>query len=504
MTEPFQKAQRAPKDSFSRDKYDKSLIALQLILIVSGFVFLSFRISRGPLVDYDEAYYAQVTMDTLDSGDFLSLKYLDGYYLEKPPLYFWLSITSVKIFGEQELAFRLPSVLLAVGSAWLIFLIVRRLTRNSTIAVAAFYTLLFTPQFFAFSREARVDSGVIFCILLALYFLLAGWRNRKKLFWIFPAVAVGFMFKATIAGLALPVLLIFSLAYRQWSWLKSRILWYGLLPATLIVVPWHWLQLQRFGSEFWDKYFIRVMFGSTVSRIAGGVNPWLYSEVIREYYIPWLFVVLSLIVFTAILKVWQRKVYKIPRALIASFFCGSFILLVFSLFQTKLSTYILPIFPFFAMFIAIGFFDIFFGFRISKNVAGILFVPFLVWSSFICIKAVNVLVTPVHYEERALGLAARQELPYPAPLYLLDWPYHDTIRYYADTDLKLLAPASRGELLKGPLYFASHREAMPFFYDSGGVIRSQYKDLKLVYKGKFFFLFYSDSDLTLPDFGGGG
>ncbi len=116
----------------------KNYIFVQIFLIAIALSFFSFGIQKYPLVDYDEATYAKVTLDTMESGDIFSLRLGDKFWFEKPPIYFWSSMLMVKIFGQQDFAFRIASILFATLSLWLVLLIVFTLTRNFTVAVATF------------------------------------------------------------------------------------------------------------------------------------------------------------------------------------------------------------------------------------------------------------------------------------------------------------------------------------------------------------------------------
>ena len=173
--------------------FKKYNIATQVLLLLIAGIFFSFDISR-PLIDYDEATYAKVTVDTLHSGNFLNLQMNDSGWFEKPPLYFWLTMGSTKVFGEHEFAFRFVGILASVLCCWLVYLLVRELSGDIFAAIIGFLILLFSNSFFIFAREARLDTSVTAAILAALLFYIKGWKNEKYLFWILPMIAIGFLF----------------------------------------------------------------------------------------------------------------------------------------------------------------------------------------------------------------------------------------------------------------------------------------------------------------------
>src|SRR3974377_2158440 len=82
-----------------------------LVLAVSAAIFLGCMVSPPSLMDDVDAVQAVIARNMLHSGDWVTAR-LDGViYLEKPPLIYWLIAISYKIFGEHDLAARVPVAL---------------------------------------------------------------------------------------------------------------------------------------------------------------------------------------------------------------------------------------------------------------------------------------------------------------------------------------------------------------------------------------------------------
>jgi 4-amino-4-deoxy-L-arabinose transferase-like glycosyltransferase len=240
---------------------------VRVTLVILATVLLSYQITR-PLIDYDEAIYANVIVDTMTSGH-ITTPSLEGHpWFEKPPLYLWLVISLVATFGPQEWTFRLPAVIASVLCLFLTYLIVRRLTNSTFAAATSFLTLLFAPWFFFFSMEARMDSGVIASILASLLVLIKGWSEDKYLLWLFPSMAIGFLIKSVIILLVIPIAFIYSFIYKEWKWLQNRYLWLGSLIGTALVAPWLVLESYHFGSTFWRVFLIDNL-ARTTSTVTG-------------------------------------------------------------------------------------------------------------------------------------------------------------------------------------------------------------------------------------------
>ena len=64
------------------------------------------------LTDLDEGFYASVAWEMCQSGDWRTPSFLGEPWFEKPPLLYWLMLGSMRLFGENEFALRLPSALM--------------------------------------------------------------------------------------------------------------------------------------------------------------------------------------------------------------------------------------------------------------------------------------------------------------------------------------------------------------------------------------------------------
>lgn len=485
---------------------------VEILLITFAAFCYGFFIFTEPLVDYDEATYAKVITDTIESGDISTFTYNGRDWFEKPPLYLWLAMGSVKVFGEREFAFRIPSVLASLVCLWLVYLITRELTGSTTLAVCAFFVLLFTPPFFVFAREARLDSGVIMTMLGALYFCIRGWREEKYLLWILPAVAVGFLFKSVIALLILPIIGIYSLFYKKWTWLKSKYLWWGLGIALVIFVPWHLLQTIRFGQTFWDQYLLHQVFARGVSTLTGTNNYYDYVSILWLYYRPWLLVIgTALLVicgtnFPQVVEEYPQK-KKMPAPIVwhemlAPLISAIFIIFLFTVAQTHLSTYIMPAFPFLSILVALLFHRVSQIFTAAKTVFLITLCILLVFGGYKCVDALNALTTPLHHEEKALGVALKEaSVPSTIPFYSLDWPHAEAINYYAGTRPASLSIVEiSGKEITGPFYLITHALVQTYLVSRQGVPYPGYEGFRVVYQGDSLVLFYADKTIKMPVF----
>lgn len=488
-------------DTFFTTRFGNVLLLTVLTLVAA--VSYGSTIFRYPLVDYDEATYAKVVVDTMKSGDITTFKLGSRDWFEKPPLYLWLAVGSTKMFGLKDFAFRVPSVLASVVCLLLVFLILQELTRSPVIGAVGFLTLLFTPPFFVFAREARLDSSVIMAILTALFFYLKGVREQKYLFWIFPAIALGFLFKSVIVLLAGPILCMYAVASGEWRWLKSGYLWAGLFASFVVIAPWHILQSIRFGTSFWDAYLVQQVFHRATSTLTGTNNYYDYISIIWTYYQPWLWVIVA-VLFSMTAALFSKQVRSVISwpALLPPLLSASFILIIFTLARTHLSTYIMPMYPFLAMAIALAAHQM--SARLGRGMYFVLavFIALVGVGAFRSFQLLNETVLPFHAEEKEVGQIYQKHNSQQAPLYALDWNMLETLSYYAGTTTQYLDPVTGSNtILKAPFYLVTNTLAMRHFLENNGDLLPEYMGrLQSGFIGSSLILLYSNQDTRLPVF----
>src|SRR5258708_761946 len=100
--------------------------------------------------------------------DFLTKYSLADFH---PPGYFLLLWIWIRIFGNSEIAVRLPSVLFGVGTVLLIYLIGKQLFSKKIGLLSALF-LAIAPLHIYYSQEARMYSFAAFAVCLSFYFFI--------------------------------------------------------------------------------------------------------------------------------------------------------------------------------------------------------------------------------------------------------------------------------------------------------------------------------------------
>ncbi|MEI8103159.1 MAG: glycosyltransferase family 39 protein, partial [Chlorobium sp.] len=104
----------------------ESLKNRQLLLIQLGIVFfasLLFIPGLGMvhLFDWDELNFAESAREVLVSGNYFTVQINFEPFWEKPPLFIWMQALSMKLFGINEFAARLPNALCGITTLLVLF-----------------------------------------------------------------------------------------------------------------------------------------------------------------------------------------------------------------------------------------------------------------------------------------------------------------------------------------------------------------------------------------------
>ena len=91
------------------------------ILVTAGALFYIPFIGGVALFDWDEINFAEISREMMMTGDYLNIQVNYKAFFEKPPFFFWLQVLSMKTFGINEFAARLPNALAGILVLVLLF-----------------------------------------------------------------------------------------------------------------------------------------------------------------------------------------------------------------------------------------------------------------------------------------------------------------------------------------------------------------------------------------------
>lgn len=230
--------------------------ACALLLVLSAWAF-SYRLGAVPLLDDpNEAEYAEVAREMVETGDWISPRLNYVLFLNKPPLEYWAVGLSYLGFGVNEFAARLPSAI----AGFMIVVFVWRLGMilfDAETGVLAGFVLLATGGFFVETHEVRPDlllTAAIAGSLVAIARLRANpSQQRWPLIGLQVALAAGLLAKGMLAVLVPAcVLSVLALTERRSDLIRlllhPRAWWLFLL----LVTPWHLVMTLKHPGFLWD------------------------------------------------------------------------------------------------------------------------------------------------------------------------------------------------------------------------------------------------------------
>lgn len=321
-----------------------------LLIGMFCLILFSFQLGNRPFATPDEARYVEIPREMVASGDWLTPRLNGVKYFEKPPLLYWLQACSFKVFGLNEAGMRLWIVILATLGCVGTYAFGRSVFDRPTGLMAA-GILATTALYFSLSRLIILDMGVSIWITLALFCFYQGYQaphsfQRRLWFYGFSILcALGGLTKGIMA-LAIPgPIIFFWLTYNKgWQRLLPFYFWECLTIFLLIKAPWHILVSLK-NPDFAYKYFIFEHFIRYLTTVHARYKPvWFFFPIILLGLLPW-----TVFLKTAWLNFWKNR-----QDLLLSFLWIwiSWVILFFSVSNSKLIPYILPTFPALALLIA--------------------------------------------------------------------------------------------------------------------------------------------------------
>lgn len=154
-----------------------------LFLIILFFLFTRFyKISEIPSsVYWDEASigynaYSIVQTGKDEWGEFLPLHFR-AFGEFKLPVYIYATAVSVKLFGLNEFAVRLPAVIFSLGVVILTYLLAKKFFNREAVALFSSFFVSISPWFFIFSRTGYEATAGLMFFTLAIYLFFFSAKN---------------------------------------------------------------------------------------------------------------------------------------------------------------------------------------------------------------------------------------------------------------------------------------------------------------------------------------
>lgn len=220
-------------------------ILLLFLITILAFLLRFYQLGQNPPgINLDEAAigfnaYSILKTGRDEYGQFLPIVFRshDDY---KPPLYIYLTIPAIALFGENEFAVRFPSAILGVLAVITVYFLTKELFPQSRkIPLIASFLLAISPWHLQFTRVAYETGSTVPFTSLGLLFFLKGLKSVKVRFWLLSAIFFGlelYLYQASKVFIPLFVLFLLAFTARQ-LWVRKRNLGLFLAVFTLFLFP---------------------------------------------------------------------------------------------------------------------------------------------------------------------------------------------------------------------------------------------------------------------------
>lgn len=217
---------------------DRTAAVAIVAFVVAGLIAPARLV---PLTTANEGLYAQVAREMLETGDWVVPRFNSVVYFEKPPLLYWLVAVSMRLFGENAAAARLPSLLGAAVIIATVFWLAGLMLGRSARAPAA--TVMATSLgFLLLAGQVMFDCILAAGITVSLAGFYAAWRlDRRSFSYLgYLGLAAATMTKGLVAPvLVVLVLLCWAALSRDLTKLRPLAAIGPILVYLALVAPWH-------------------------------------------------------------------------------------------------------------------------------------------------------------------------------------------------------------------------------------------------------------------------
>lgn len=330
-----------------------------LFLAVATLLFAELTILvvfPMPLLDPDEPLFACVAREMIRTGDYVTPVFKGEPFHDRPALFYWILVASVFALGDGDLAYRIPSFLLGVGTilftSWLAMDLFRWRNDSKGNLLGLDPGLIGASSAFALTTSIGGavllfaighDAALVFFVTAAIWTgfrwqCASGEDSPRK--WVYAAGTGVFLGLACLSkgllGFLLPALAILSFHFV----LGRRIQIRGLLVAVPLAVGigGSWYVLMHLRHPDYVRYYLweRHVLGFLTNSQRHGENPiWVYLPTALIVGCPW-------ILLLPIRHGWRIPPRPWDRRVVATltWFCMTFFF--FAIAGSRNPTYLLP------------------------------------------------------------------------------------------------------------------------------------------------------------------
>lgn len=229
-----------------------------VIVILGALLFFPF-LGQVHLFDWDEINFAECAREMIVTDDYLRMQINYRPFWEKPPLFIWMQVLSMKLFGVNEFAARFPNAFVGVITLISLYHIGKRVL-NEKLAIwwVICYSATWLPHFYF--KSGIIDPGFnlfIFLSFAQVYFIKHG--TRKMLHTLLAGVFLGLavMTKGPVAILvAMLSLIVYIIINKGFSGYKFYHFLLIIASSLLTTSIWFGVEVLQHGWWFVNEFIV--------------------------------------------------------------------------------------------------------------------------------------------------------------------------------------------------------------------------------------------------------
>ena len=204
-----------------------------LITVIAAVLFIPF-LGAVHLFDWDEINFAECAREMLVTHNYSRVQINFQPFWEKPPLFIWLQVLSMKLFGINEFAARFPDAICGILTLNLLYYFGRKYNNHHFgLLWVLCYVASFLP--FLYFKSGIIDPWFNLFIFLSICFIIQWFNTNAD-----KKINFNALYAAVFAGLAVltkvPVaILIIGLTFLI-SWIRLRFNPFNNLKIILLFV----------------------------------------------------------------------------------------------------------------------------------------------------------------------------------------------------------------------------------------------------------------------------
>lgn len=343
----------------STKKWDWSELLFFILLAVVAFYSLFYHLGDAPLAMWDEARYANNAIDMLENPHPFKVEHMGqpDRFNTKPALVIAMQAFCMHLFGINAFSVRLPSALFGLFTLLLVYAFAQRFFQHRFSGWLAVAILLCSPGFMGehIVRTGDLDAVLVFWLLLGLFTAVSLWVHRPKntlnhYVLLGISVVAGFLTKGIAGFFFLPFLFLIPLFLGRWVFLRDKNLYLSGLAVLLVCGSYYALR-NYFMPGYIDLVFKYELARYTQEVMNWQVHPflWYVEQMSAVRFYPFMYLLPFTLAGMYFFKGAQQLAFG------SLLITGLGYLLLISYPGVKLLWYDAPLYPVFALLIALSF-----------------------------------------------------------------------------------------------------------------------------------------------------